>query len=51
MNKRVRNVLVFPIVLFIRLPLMLLLLPVAFIGEKAQSAADWISVHIPGLIR
>lgn len=51
MNKHVHNVLLAPIVLMIRLPLLLLLLSVAFIGEKSQDASDWVSIHIPGFIR
>jgi hypothetical protein len=51
MNKNIHNVLAAPIVLLVRLPLMLVLLSIAFIGEKAQDAAEWVSDHIPGLIR
>lgn len=51
MDKRTRNVLVSPIVLFVRFPLMIALSGVILVGMLAENAYEWVSDHIPGLRR
>ncbi len=51
MDKRTRNVLVTPIVLLIRLPLMVALTGVIKLGELADRAQEWVDRHVAGWVR
>lgn len=41
------NLMVAPIVLFVRVPLMLPLLALTIVGEMAERAGDWLSDRLP----
>jgi hypothetical protein len=47
----VRNILVSPIVLLVRAPMLLILRAAEWTGDKACRAADWIDLHLPAFER
>ena len=51
MNRHLRNVLIFPIALLIRMPVGELLLGIVWMGEKADVMLDWWLRVIPGIER
>lgn len=48
MNKRIRNVLITPIVLLVRAPLMIIFITLMKVGEGAECAADLVGTYVPG---
>lgn len=51
MNKTLRNILVLPVAICIRLPLMYALWFIASLGRWADNLFDWVDSTIPGLKR
>lgn len=51
MKMRTRNILMAPIVLLVRTPILLPLWLLARVGERAEEIGDWLSGVLPGFKR